>query len=542
MNHWRVKMKHLILISCIIILLVLLCVKTNTVIFSQTKETVLSADLKENSNTRQFDWQRTDQYIPPDFEAYFPDDEEGGKKLDSLWNANDKDSRSDEEILSTVRKGLRRTSTRKLFILRWIGHKYIRGKQPENPEAIEIMYHATDGDEYDTTYNAVLFGLSVVQPKTKNILRALAELCTRVDDWELLDRVALGTRNQREEILSYLRPYLDSTDDKINEKALSVEKILKGELKAFEWAWDRTREKVKAGYTDKLPEIKEKLLSGDSQTRKEVIRMINQNSIALIMDDSFIEAWKACAKDPDSKIRAEVAGTFGNFWIWSAKEQKPEAIDLMIELSKDENREVRYRAVYFGLSTVREPNENVVKRLLEIAMDDREPNNYQRIQWGLRRNKELTKKVLEEWMNQSETNPTLAYKAFQIYEDMTGEKVLNPERFVKIKDKISADVADMYIVVFTGKESFKPKDGEELYKGFKSKVPEGIKTHNFRWKKENNNVIGYIFIDGTLAKDKVKKMLEESPNLQLLQTEFATEEMQKMLKESQELQSIKENK
>ena len=125
---------------------------------------------------------------------------------------------------------------------------------------------------------------------------------------------------------------------------------------------------------------------------------------------------------------------------------------------------------------------------------------------------------------------------------MVCEKIPNPERFEKIKDKIPADVADMYIIVFAGKESFQPKDGEELYKQFKSKLPEGIKTHNFRWKKENNNIIGYIFIDGTLAKDKVKKMIEESPQFQLIEAAFAPEEMQKMLKESQELKSINETK
>jgi len=535
-------MKRFISTVCLIILLVLLCVKTDREIFSQTKEIIPSTESKEKFNTKQFDWQRTDQYIPPNFENYFPDDEEGGKKLDALWNANDKDSRPDEEILSTVRNGLRRGSTHKLFTLRWIGNKYIWGKQSQNPEAIEIMYHATDGDKNDTRGPAIYFGLSVVQTKTPNILRALVEICMNDDDPNDLDRIAWGTQNQREEILPYLKPYLDNTDDMVNEKAQVVEKILKGELKAFKWAEDRAREKAKVEYTTKLPEIKEKLLSGDSQARKDVIKLVMQNAITLIMDDSFIEAWKACAKDKDSGVRAEVARTFGEHWVWSSREQKPEAIDLMIELSKDENREVRYNAVYFGLSTVREKNEAAVKRLLEIAMDDKDPNNYQRITWGIKRNRDLAKKVLEDYISQYETNPELAYKAFQIYEDMTGEKAANPERFVKIKEKISADINDVYIIVFTGKESFQPKDGEELYKEFESKLPEDIKTQDFRWKKWNNAIVGYVYIDGTFEKDKVKKMIEESPNLQLLETEFAPEEMQKMLKESQEFKSIEENK
>jgi hypothetical protein len=49
-------------------------------------------------------WQRTDRYVPPDPNGFFPDDPEGGKKLDALYQAVDKDQRSDEEILSTVRQ------------------------------------------------------------------------------------------------------------------------------------------------------------------------------------------------------------------------------------------------------------------------------------------------------------------------------------------------------------------------------------------------------------------------------------------------------
>ncbi len=368
---------------------------------------------------------KAEQYLPPDYEGYFPDDPEGARKLDALGESGISQSTlPDEEILEIVRRGLRRTTNR--WILRALGNRYIWGKYPQNPKAIEIMYHATGGPDMS---NAVYFGLSVVIDKSPSILRTLVDICMRSDDPNVLSRVAWGAKSQRGEILPYMAPYLNSADEATQEKARIVEKILKGELKAFAWATEKARVRAEAKFTDKLLEIKEKLLHGDSVTRREVLELIGRNAITLIMDDSFIEAWKACAADPDARIRNEVARTFGGHWIWSAPEQKPEAIDLILQLSKDEVREVRYNSVYFGLSTVRDKSEAVVKRLLEIALEDREWNMFSRIQWGLRGSRDLAAKILEGYMDQYKTDHKLASAAFSIYKDIVGKPAPHPERF-----------------------------------------------------------------------------------------------------------------
>jgi biopolymer transport protein ExbD len=365
---------------------------------------------------------KADEYSPPDFEGYFPDDPEAGRKLDAMGEmAIFQSTLPDEELLEVVRKGLRRTSQR--WILRALGNRYIWGKDPQNPKAIEIMYHATDGPDMS---NAVYFGLSVVQEKSPSILRALVDICMRSDDPNVLSRVAWGTKSQRSQILPYVAPYLNAGDEKTREKARIVEQILKDELSAWSWARDKALARARALFTDKLPEIKEKLLNGDSETRRGVIRLINDNAIALIMDDSFIEAWKACGKDPDWRIRNQAARTFGNNLIWGVPEQKPEAIDLMLELSRDEVREVRYNAVYFGLSTVRDKSEAVVKRLVDIAMDDREWNMFNRIQWGLRDSQAIAARILESYMDRYETDPRLASAAFSCYQDIVGKPPPRP--------------------------------------------------------------------------------------------------------------------
>lgn len=200
-------------------------------------------------------WQRTGSYVPPSFETFFPDDETGGVALNQLWRSNDKDARSDQEILDTVRNGLRHTNAHRTSILRWIGNKYIWGQSRQNPDAIEIMYHAADfsgkqADPYGTRHYAVYFGLSVTQPKTPSILRTLAELAIRVDDPNDLSRIQWGCQNQREELLKYLAPFLASDDEAVRAKAQVCEKIFKGELKAFGWAANQAKTRAEAKFSE----------------------------------------------------------------------------------------------------------------------------------------------------------------------------------------------------------------------------------------------------------------------------------------------------
>jgi len=320
-------------------------------------------------------WQSTDNYIAPNFEKYFPDDEEGGKKLDALYAAADKDSRSDEEILKTVRNGLRRTSNYRSKILSWIGKRYIWNKTPQNPDAIELMYHAADFSEpkaesYETRSAAVYYGLSVVKSKTPAILRTLVELCMPADHANDIGRVAWGAASQRAELLSHLAPHLKSKDETVRKKALVLEKIFKGELEAVAWAKEHRRKQAKAKYTDQLPAIKAELINGNSEVRREVLELIRREGIIRIMDDSFIGAFATCAEDEDSIVRGRVATIVGTFWVWEADTANRDAIKLMLRMSHDEDKTVSGNAVYYGLLPLNQKDDAVTRRLQEMEAKD----------------------------------------------------------------------------------------------------------------------------------------------------------------------------
>jgi hypothetical protein len=332
-------------------------------------------------------WERTDAYVPPDFNGYFADDAAGGERLTGLERDRELESLPANEVVAAVQKGFRRTQSHKLSILRTLGNRFIWGKSPQNPEAIELMYHAigypNQPDPENVRHFALWFGLSVVQSKTGNILHALVDLCMRTEEPGIFDRVAWGIASQQQECLAYLEPCLKSNDESVKAKAQLVQRFLRKEANPFEWATEEARKRAQAKYQSELPEIKRRLVEGSSEERQNILKKIFDGQIQLIMDESFIPAFASCARDVDWRIRDSVTKTVGQNWIWSAHEQSSAAIDLMLQLSYDPEHSVKYSAVYFGLSVVREKSDAVLRRLVELSVRETDLDMVGRINWGL---------------------------------------------------------------------------------------------------------------------------------------------------------------
>ena len=372
-------------------------------------------------------WRRTDTYEPPDFDRFFPDDVEGGKALDALWNDKNKDKRPDEEFLRIVRRGLRRTQGPRDEIIAWVGGSYIWNASPQNPDAIEILYHASDFSGHtfaanDTRYNAVYYGLSVVQPKTPAILRTLVDMsmAENKNDW---GRVAWGARAQRDELLAYLKPYIAATDEATREKAAVLAKVLGGDPDAKQAVLAWTRKRIRAKLGDRLPAIRLAIASGSPRERRDALDLVFREQIGLIMDDSFVDAFAACAKDNDPAVRKEVARSLGLALLGFDGARKADAIGVLLKLSEDTVFDVRYQAVYFGLTPVpQERRDDVVRRLLMMAMTERaSPRGrglYRRITWGLGHDRDTAARILNEFLRGNDL--IRAKAAREIYKEMTG--------------------------------------------------------------------------------------------------------------------------
>jgi RNA polymerase sigma factor (sigma-70 family) len=378
------------------------------------------------ANQAKLAWRRADRYEPPDFEQFFPDDAEGGKVLDALWNDANKNKRPVEEILRIVRRGLRRTQAARGEVVAWIGGSHIWNVSPQNTDAIEILYHAADfrTDNVaanDTRYNAVYYGLSVVEPKTPAILRTLVDMgMAEKNDW---NRVAWGARSQRDELLEYVRPYRAAADQTTRETAAVLAKVLGGDPDADESMLDWTRKKIRAKFGDRLPAIRQTIAAGDPLERREALDLIFRERLGLIMDDSFVDAFAACAAHKDPAVRKDLARSLGVSLFGFDGARKADAIGVLLRLSQDEMFDVRYQAVYFGLSQMpQERREDVVRRLLAMAMTERAAPRgrgmYQRIVWGMKHDPTAAARILDEILRGNDLERVRA--AREIYKDMTG--------------------------------------------------------------------------------------------------------------------------
>ncbi len=73
-----------------------------------------------------------------------PTTPKAGRPWTSSGRMKDRDKRPAAEVLRTVRRGLRRTTARREKVLAWFGGRFVWNASPQDPDAIEILYHATD--------------------------------------------------------------------------------------------------------------------------------------------------------------------------------------------------------------------------------------------------------------------------------------------------------------------------------------------------------------------------------------------------------------
>lgn len=404
-----------------------------------------------------------------DFDSYFPDSTSGAQALEKLWNDRDKDLKDADEILETVRKGLRKYKGRG-NILRWIGNLFIWGEDPQNEKAIELMYHASGSPNRGLYGDAIYFGLSVTKNKTPEILQAMAAVAMKTDDYyNVTGRILWGCRQQKNELIACLDPYLESNDEKVRKKAKDVKDYFT-DSKAFmaKRAEDHVAS-VRSQHGGQLDQIMKKLLNGNSQTRLETLKEIKSKSIMSIIDESFLDAFAACIKDSAANVRNEAARMMANKFVWSGRPQNAKAIEILIPLLADPDRQVRGTAVYYGLSTVHNPDKELIEKMMATILDDREINYYGRVIGGLRRNKKDCVEYLQEWMDGADQDKQKALKAYEIYEDVMAQ--LLPQEYA---DRFSGQKSDAHEGLAAMYFSMQPVSRDKL----KSQFLELIKESN----------------------------------------------------------------
>jgi beta-lactamase regulating signal transducer with metallopeptidase domain len=75
----------------------------------------------------------------------------------------------------------------------------------------------------------------------------------------------------------------------------------------------------------------------------------------------------------------------------------------------------------------------------------------------------------------------------------------------------------IYLVRFSGKNGFSPKDARDLLDAFNENYPRGIRTHHYSAKSVDGNLVGSIYVDGDDGRDAVKSMLEKNEKLSIIE-------------------------
>lgn len=201
--------------------------------------------------------------------------------------------------------------------------------------------------------------------------------------------------------------------------------------------------------------VQEMLATGPTQLKLHSLAMVSQGNIKGEVDESYLPGFKVCAEDPALPLRSVTAQLLGKHFIKDKDTPNPEAVDLVVKLAKDESDYVRYNAIYYGLTEIKNKSDEIIGLLVDIAADNCEPSLFQKIGASLEGSRDEVVKVLNEKL---ENEDSIAL--FEIYEDLTGQAPPDMDKYLNMP------CSRTKLFVFKGNggdsEAFKSKLAKEL--------------------------------------------------------------------------------
>jgi hypothetical protein len=173
------------------------------------------------------------------------------------------------------------------------------------------------------------------------------------------------------------------------------------------------------------------LVDGPPQIRMHSLAMISQGSIKGSIDESYLPGFKACSADASPHIRSITARLLGEHFIKGKNEPNKEAVEILLQLARDKSEDVRYYAVYHGLTQIEDKSEELFIFLLEFASENRNQVLIDRIVESLQNQHDLVVKLLDAKLRDEND---IAY--FEIYEDFTGDKPPNMAKYLDMPSSL----------------------------------------------------------------------------------------------------------
>jgi len=182
---------------------------------------------------------------------------------------------------------------------------------------------------------------------------------------------------------------------------------------------------VKAPMGSKIITIQEMLVIGSSGMRLHSLAMITQHKLKGGVNESCLPGFKACSDDLAIPVRSVTAHLLGEHFVAGEETPNPEAVELLIKLAKDKSPDVRYSAVYHGITQIQNKSDEIVELLIDVASTNREQGLYERIVQSLEKNKEQVVQILDKRLAEGD-NITI----YEIYKDLTGKQPPYAEKYL----------------------------------------------------------------------------------------------------------------
>jgi hypothetical protein len=266
--------------------------------------------------------------------------------------------------------------------------------------------------------------------------------------------------------------------------------------------------------------VQEMLVTGPPQLKLHSLAMISQGNIPGEVDESFLPGLRVCSDDSALPVRSVTAQLLGQYFVQGKENPNPEAVELLIKLSKDDSPDVRYKAVYHGLTQIENKSDETLIRLIDIATTDRE-SLYDRIVESLQTDHERVAVILDQKLIDGSD-----IAVFEIYEDLTGQEPANADKYLEMPSSRPR------LFIFSGDGSDPEAYKAELEKTLKS---EGVENQSVQISGVGKDYV--LLLKTYMTKDylTVEKAFANHPTYKITQEMWLTPELEVQIEAMQKM-------
>ncbi len=173
--------------------------------------------------------------------------------------------------------------------------------------------------------------------------------------------------------------------------------------------------------------MQEALNTGSSHMKMHALNMIIKDKVETGIDDSFLPALKTCAADETMPIRALTARALGQKFVVGREYPNNETLTLLMKLAEDEAKDVRFNAIYYGLTQVKNKTPELAEFLIDYIANNRDDLLFDRIIVSLSNYKPQVTEILNQKLKGEDS---ISY--YEIYEEFTGKEPPSKGKFLNM--------------------------------------------------------------------------------------------------------------